>query len=323
MRPSWHIDLKWMLGLTACILIIASGLLFSLQQLTKRDTAVPLAGALISAGINDRVSDQEFAQVQAAAAANPSATVAVSPLSLSFTGSDIAGLDKKGASAVLGDKVASLLYDNGSETAKGVLAEPPAGSDKGAITLGPTTVLTADNNSLFTTMFIATAAAALVLLGGVAALGRGFGRLGAPAFIAAIGSAPLALLWVAANKAIGPGDPTESGFTHSARLAFNGVSGDLQTTFVAVTAAAVGLTVLALFGGLISAVGGGGRPKEVEVAPAPAPAPPAPPQPAVPSAPQRVAVPAYRASGTPQGARVSGTPQGAEAEAPHQQQRSA
>jgi hypothetical protein len=71
MRPPWQIDLKWATGLLACLFVMASGVLFSLDHLTGRDTAVPLSTAVIAAGISDRVTDEEYAQVQAAAVANP------------------------------------------------------------------------------------------------------------------------------------------------------------------------------------------------------------------------------------------------------------
>jgi hypothetical protein len=319
MRPSWQIDLKWMLGLAACALIVASGVLYSLSHLTERDTAIPMASALVSAGINDRVSDEEFAQVQAAAAGSPTTSITLSPVSLSFSGSDIAGVDKEHAASVVGAKLAGVMYDNGSDAANALIVTPPPESGKEAVKLGPVDALTASNHSLFTQLFVAVTALALLALGGVAILSRGWGRLGAPAFIAAVGSAPLALLWLLAGSAVGTGDPGEGLFAQNARSAFNGASSDLSTIFAGIAGAAVASCVLCIIGSALSmmvskAAPAVMEPAAAEVAPAPAPAPA---RPAAPQAPLRgsasIAATTYRVSAT--------TPAAAkpEASAPKQQ----
>ncbi len=248
MRPSWQIDLKWMLGLAACALIVVSGALYSLSHLTARDTAIPMASALVSAGIADRVTDQEYAQVQASAAANPSASVSLSPVSLSFTGSEIAGMDKQSASAIVGGKVAGVMYDNGDAAAKALIVTPPPESGQEPVKLGPVGALTAANHDLFTQLFMASIALALLALGGVALMARGWGRLGAPAFILSVGTAPLAAVWVLGKSAMGKSDPSEDIFVQNARAAFDGAASDLSTIFL-------GVTAVALVSGLICVLG--------------------------------------------------------------------
>src|SRR5438445_7115343 len=105
MRPSWQIDLKWAAGLLACLFVVASGVLFSLDHLTARDTAVPLSTAVITAGISDRVTDADYAQVQAAAVANPDGVVSLTPLSVTATGREIAGLSKDDAAKLMAGKL--------------------------------------------------------------------------------------------------------------------------------------------------------------------------------------------------------------------------
>jgi hypothetical protein len=239
-----------MLGLGACLLVLVSGILFSLKELTDREVAVSLSGALFSANVRDRLSDEEYAQVQAAAAADPAADVRFSPLALSFTGSEIAGLSKEQTSAVVGQRLANVLYDNGSGTAKGLIVPAAPESETKALSLGPTTILTGSNNSLFSTAFVVAAVVALALMGGMAALSRGFGRLGGPAFVTAVGIAPLAVLWAGANAAIGPADAGDGAFTHAARASFDGVSSDLMTVFLALLAGAIALCVVSAIGGL-------------------------------------------------------------------------
>lgn len=272
MRPSWQIDLKWMLGLTACVLVIAGGVLYSLSELTKRDTAIPMASALVSADINDRVSDAEFAQAQAAASGSPTTSITLSPISLSFPGGDITGMTKEQAAAFVGANVANVMYDNGSAAAKSLIVTPPEGSEKGPVQLGPVDTLTASNHSLFTELFIGLTVAALALLGCVSLLSRGWGRLGAPSFIVAVGTLPLAFAWKFGSGAVGTGNASESIFTHAARESFNSASGDLSTLFLVLAGAAVGTAFLSLLGSALSLAVAGKQPAAEEPA-APAPAP--------------------------------------------------
>lgn len=305
MRPSWQIDLKWMLGLAACALIVVSGVLYSLSQITSRDTAIPLASALVSAGISDRVSDTEYAQVQAAAAGSPASNVSLSPVALSFPGSEIAGLDKQAAAAVVGGKLAGVMYDNGEVAAKALIVTSPPESGQEPVKLGPVGAFTASNHTLFTQLFLATVTLALFALGGVAMMARGWGRLGAPAFIVAIGSAPLAVLWVAAKGAAGSADPGEGVFAANARAAFDAAAGDVSTVFLAIAAAALISGVLSVLGSALSlAVGKAASAAEAPVAetmPAPAPKPAAPPAQVGPlRASASVAATTYRVSGPTQ-----------------------
>jgi hypothetical protein len=312
MRPSWQIDLKWMLGLAACALIVVSGVLYSLSLVTSRDTAIPLASALVSAGISDRVSDAEYAQVQAATVGSPTSNVSLSPVALSFPGSEIAGLDKQAAASVVGGKLASVMYDNGEAAAKSLIVTPAPESGQEPVKLGPVGAFTASNHTLFTQLFLATVTLALFALGGVAMMARGWGRLGAPAFIVAVGSAPLAVLGVVAKGAAGSGDPGEGVFAANARAAFDGAAGDLSTIFLAVTAAAIISGVLCVLGSALSLAVSKAAPVAekpvIEATPEPAPGPAAQTVSAGPlRASASIAATTYRASGTPQ---VAGKPEG-------------
>ena len=250
MRPSWQIDLKWAAGLAACLLVFASGVLFSLAHLTERDTAVPLATAITAIGVSERVSDEDYAQVRAAAAGAPDVPAALSPLGVTVTGGEIAGLDKEQAANLVSAKFAGVLYDQGTDAANTLITQPPQGSDKGAISLGPASALTSDQHSQFQTYFMIAAAVTLALLGAVVATSRGFGRLGAPAFVLAAGSAPLVLLWAAASSAAGGEGDGGNVFIQAARQAFAGAAGDLRTTFAIAFTSAAGAAVLSLVAGL-------------------------------------------------------------------------
>jgi F0F1-type ATP synthase membrane subunit c/vacuolar-type H+-ATPase subunit K len=250
MRPSWQVDLKWAAGLLACLAIVVAGALFSLAHITGRDTAVPLSTAVLSAAISDRVSDEEYAQVQAAAVANPDAPVSLAPTLVTATGREIAGLSKDDAAKLIAGKLATVLYENGDGAAKALIPERRPDSDKDPISLGPTGILSNDNHSMFSKYFLFAAVLSALLLAVVAAMGRGFGRLGGPAFVVALSTAPLAVLWTAAGAAIGEGDPAGNTIVFAARAAARNSADDLKSTFVLVVAVAFAGAIVALLAGI-------------------------------------------------------------------------
>lgn len=250
MRPSWQIDLKWAAGLLACLFVLAGGVLFSLDHFTGRDTAVPLSTAIIAVGITDRVTDEDYAQVQAAAVADPDANVSLGPLSVTATGRDIAGLSKDDAAKLMAGKLAAVLYDRGGDAAKTLIVQKLPNSDKNPLSLGSADMLSSDNHSMFAKYFLFAAVLSGFLLAVVAGMSRGFGRLGAPAFVVALGTAPLAALWAIAGPVIGTGDPNGNGAIFAAREAGHGAAGDLRSMFVLVVAVAVAAAIVALCGGI-------------------------------------------------------------------------
>ena len=195
MRPGWQIDLKWIAGIFACVAIFVAGVLFSLAEITERGRAEPLSAAFVGFLLDDRVTDDEFEAVQAQAAADPSGLVSLSPLDLDVRGSQIAGLDREEASLLVAGEFAAVLYAGGSEAADALILEPGPNADgepQEAINLGPTSSLTAESHSTFRTLFFVALAIVIALLGLVSFLSRGLGRLGAPAMVLALSTAPLA-----------------------------------------------------------------------------------------------------------------------------------
>jgi hypothetical protein len=248
MRPSWQIDLKWAAGLLACLFVVATGVLFSLDHLTARDTAVPLSTAVLEVGISDRVSDADYAQVQAGAVANPDATVSLAPLSVTATGREIAGLSKDDAAKLMAGKLAAVIYDKGGDAARALIVQKLPNSDKSPLSLGSAGSLSSDNHSMFSKYFLVAAALSVLLLAVVTGMSRGFGRLGAPAFVVALGTAPLAALWAIAGPAIGTGDPNGNAAMFAARAAAHSAANDLSSTFVLVAAIASATAILAPLG---------------------------------------------------------------------------
>ena len=101
MRALWLVDVKWIAGLLAWLLVVAAGVLVSLERITEHDTAQPLASAFIAIGISDRVSDDDYSKIEAAAAADPNTRVALTPVASAVSGREITGLTKDQASLLV------------------------------------------------------------------------------------------------------------------------------------------------------------------------------------------------------------------------------
>ena len=251
MRPGWQIDLKWVAGIFACVAIVVSGTLFSLAEITERGRAEPLSTAFVAFLVDGRVTDDEFEAVQAQAAADPSGLVSLSPLDLEVRGSQIAGLDKEETSLLLAGELAAVLYEEGPEAAEALFLEPgpnEEGELQEAIELGPTGSLTAEQHSTFRTFFFVSLAIVIALLGLVAFLSRGLGRLGAPAVVLALSTAPLAAIWALAATAVGTPGEDEALYAVIARQLVHDTAGDLRSFFVAVLSVALAWVGIAVLG---------------------------------------------------------------------------
>lgn len=254
-RPGWQIDLKWVAGIFACVAIVAAGVLFSLAEITERGRAEPLSTAFVAFLVDGRVTDEEFGAVQAQAAADPSGLVSLSPLDLDVRGSQIAGLDKEETSLLLAGELAAVLYEEGPEAAEALILEPVPNEDgepQEAIDLGPTGSLTAAQHSTFRTFFFVSLAIVIALLGLVAFLSRGLGRLGAPAVVLALSTAPLAAFWALAATAVGTPGEDEALYAVIARQLIHDTAGDLRGFFVAVLSVALAWVAIAFVGTLLT-----------------------------------------------------------------------
>ena len=253
-RPSWQIDLKWVCGIVACLVVVISSALFSLTEITERGRAVPLATALIAAGVNDRTTDEEFAQLQAAAAADPAASVSLSSLDVEVDGSQVIGLTKEETAFLFAGEPATVLYDEGETAAKALFLTPvpgPDGEAKEPISLGPAGALSAGRHSTFMKLFLASALAVVALLGLLVYLSRGFGRLGSPAVVLALGTTPFVALWALAGNAIGTGDDEESVIAQVARSVARDTAADLRGMFLSLLTVACISVALAFLANLL------------------------------------------------------------------------
>lgn len=244
-------DLKWIAGLIACVAVAVACVPFSLRQVTNRATALPISSAILEAGISDRVTDEDHAAIQAQAAANPDAMIPLGPVSNVLNGSEITSLRKDEAARLVAANLAAVLYDAGGEKAETFIVSPHADSEKKALSLGPAASLSRDTHSSLQTYLIIAVVIACLLLGVVAVMSRGAGRLGAPAFVVVLGAAPVAGLWALAAQAIGDGDIGDNPGILAAREAARNAAGDLRTTLLSLVLVAA----VSAAGALVTGVG--------------------------------------------------------------------
>jgi hypothetical protein len=253
-RPSWQVDLKWVAGILACLAVAACGVVFSLTEITERGRAEPLATVFVAFMVDSRVTEAEFAAVQAQATAEPAKPVSLSPIDIEVRGSEIAGLSKEETTLVFAAEFARVLYEEGTTAAEALILEPgpdAEGQPQEPIDLGPSAALTAGNHTMFMWIFMGALAAVIALLSLVAFLSRGFGRVGAPAVVLTLSTAPLAALWALAAGATSDAREDEGLFATTGRALLTDLAGDLRGFFLSVLLIAAGAAALTVLGALL------------------------------------------------------------------------
>ncbi len=238
--------------------VLIAGVLFSLSEITERGRAEPLSAVYVAFLLDDLVTDEEFEAVQAQAAADPSGLVSLSPLDVDLRSSEVAGLDREETSLLFAGELTAVLYAEGTEAAEALILEPgldEEGESQEAIELGPASFLTASQHSTFRTFFFVALAIVIGLLGLVAFLSRGLGRLGAPAVVLALSVGPLVALWVLASSAVGTSEPDESLYTVIARDVIGDTARDLRGSFLAIFMIALASVAIAFIGNLLTPLG--------------------------------------------------------------------
>ncbi len=92
----------------------------------------------------------------------------------------------------------------------------------------------------------------IALLGLVAFLSRGLGRLGAPSLVIALSTAPLAGFWALAGNAVSTAGEDEALYAVIARQLIHDTAGDLRNFFVAVLSIALAWAAIAFIGTLLT-----------------------------------------------------------------------
>ena len=90
MRPSWHLDAKWLAALAAVALVFAACVSYTLYRLTAHDTATGAFTAIAVSMLEDKVDSGEWERIRAEAAANPETEYYVPGVNVTVSGAEIA-----------------------------------------------------------------------------------------------------------------------------------------------------------------------------------------------------------------------------------------
>jgi len=240
----------------ACVIVVACGAHITHTRVTSSGTAVRITTPIFAAGIDDRIPAEEWTAAQARADEAPDSEITFSPVTFSVPASDIDGLTKEDGSWLLASHLASVLYDEGEAAAEALIAEPPRHETEdeegqGALSIGPLAVLSAERHSSFQTAFLASLVPVIITLGAVVLFSRGAGRVGAPAFVLALATAPLAFGWLVIGSAAGTPEPGDDEFLLSMREVISDEAAGIRNIFLVIA----GLSILASVGAFFTGIG--------------------------------------------------------------------
>jgi hypothetical protein len=124
MRASWKVDLKWVFALICVVSATVTSLLYSFQSLTAHDTATAIFTGAVGGFASDRISDEEYAALQAAAAQNPGVSVTLGGINNPVPASALPGLTKQEAVKLALTPVAEANYEHGPSSRFGRIGTP-------------------------------------------------------------------------------------------------------------------------------------------------------------------------------------------------------
>jgi len=210
MRASWKVDLKWVFGLICVVSALIGGLLYSFASIASHDTATALFMGAVGGFASSRISDEQYAAIQAAAAQDPNTAVTLPGIASPLPGPAVAGHTKEEAVKLALQSVAETNYEQGSDAANAMLALND--EDGGQFNIGPLGILTRKNHdgaAKYARIF-----GAVALVGGALAVvfSSRFGRIGTPGILLIISTAPLALVWTFISSRVGSVSGEESVF---------------------------------------------------------------------------------------------------------------
>lgn len=245
-RASWLVDAKWVTGLLCLFCVLAAGILYSVTALTGRETATGIFTATVGGTVSSQLSDEEYAAVSAAAAANPDAEYNVGATTVTVKGSDLAGLSKDQAVALVMSRIAVVHYEQGPDAAEALITA--SGEDGEEFSIGPVRPLTRDTHDSVHPYFIGFAVAAIALCAPLVFFSRRFGRLGSPGIVLTIGSAPFALAWRLLDNAAAGITEEKGVFASALAGAIRMPAADLSGSFTRLLFLGAGMTSAAIIG---------------------------------------------------------------------------
>ena len=242
MRPSWQIDLKWVFGLALLAAVLVSGVLYSLAQLTERDPATGAFAGIMSSFAKEGGDPEGYADIQAAATANPDVEITIDRVTFPVKGEEIVGLSYDQAIDLVVLRLAEILYTDGPAAVEGYFEGRAIedGAEAPPPDLGVFAIFTQDSHDGLLRAFGFSLVPVFLLLLPVAFFSRGPGRLGSIGAIATLGTLPFAILWVVAREtAKNPADGAEGAVAIAVSPTVSGLANDFLVLFAVAGAAAI------------------------------------------------------------------------------------
>ena len=127
MRPSWHLDVKWLSALAAVFLLFAASVSYTLYLLTEHDTATGAFTAIAVGLVEENFDSEEFERIRAEAAASPGTEYTIPGVNITVTGSELAYLTPTEALELVIGRAADTLYFEGADAAQALFQDEATG----------------------------------------------------------------------------------------------------------------------------------------------------------------------------------------------------
>jgi type IV secretory pathway VirB2 component (pilin) len=267
MRSSWRLDAKWVVGILFVLCAAAASITYSLQRVSAQEPATGTAASVIDALAEEMVDDEMFAELQAAAEANPKIEVQVNELLLPLTGKEIAGLTREETLEKAAARLADIIYVEGVEGAEvyfrnlepkegaGPSADqPPADSEGDGLPLEPLGLFTQETHDGLSPFVLVLSLGAAALLAVLVLLSRGFGRLGSPGLALVAGIGPAALTLMVLRTVFADARKDGEGMFAGAAEALYPTVDDLSRLFAIIVAVGAALIAAAIIAHIASLV---------------------------------------------------------------------
>lgn len=277
MKQPWRLNAKWAVAVLFVVCTVAATIAYSLYRVSAEEPATGTSASVIDALAEEMVDDQMFADLQAAAKANPEAEVQVNQLVLPLTGEEMAGLTREETLEKASARLADIIYVEGVEAGEDYFRDPqpqeeggsapdqpPTDSEGDGLPLGALTLFTQETHDGLRPFAVALLVGAAALLAILLLLSRGFGRLGSPGLALIIGVGPAALALTVLRAVFADARDGEEGMFQGAAEAIYPTVDDVSRLFTIIAAVAAVVVVASVIGHVAYSLRRGSRPPTPE-----------------------------------------------------------
>jgi hypothetical protein len=265
MRSSWRLDAKWVAGVLFVVCAAAASITYSLHRISAEEPASGTAASVIDVLAEDTVDDEMFAELQAAAQADPEIEVQVNEFIVPLMGEEIAGLTREEMLEKASARLADIIYFGGVEAGEAYFQDleskeeaGPSGdqsatdSEGDGLPLEPLGLFTQETHDGLRPFVLGLSLGAAALLAILVLLSRGFGRLGSPGLALVVGIGPTALAFTVLRTVFADVRDDEGGVFPGVAEALYPTVDDLSRLFAIIAGVGAALAAVAIIGHIAS-----------------------------------------------------------------------